>query len=260
MKAIHGGKAKNDRIDSKKLAVLLRGGAFPLAYTYPREMRATRDLLRRRHHLMRQRAQLIAHVQNTTSQYNLPPLEKKISRKCNRPGVPERFEDPAVRKSIETDLALMEHYDTLLNGLQTHILRNARHHDPVAFHLLRSVPGIGPILALTILYEIHTVDRFPRVQEFVSYSRMVKCHHSSAGKLYGAGGSKIGNAHLKWAFSEAIVLFLRGNLRAQKMRTRLQKKHGKGKALSIMAHKLARAVYYMLKRRKPFEMNRFFQN
>src|SRR6266849_4847988 len=84
MKAIHGGKAKNDKIDSHKIAVLLRGGMLPMAYVYPPQMRATRDLLRRRMHLVRKRAELLAHIQNTNSQYNLPELGKKIAYKGNR--------------------------------------------------------------------------------------------------------------------------------------------------------------------------------
>ena len=80
MKAIHGGKAKNDQIDAAKIAGLLRGGMFPMAYVYPRDMRETRDLLRRRTYFVRQRAQLIAHIVNTNSQYNLPPFDRKLSR------------------------------------------------------------------------------------------------------------------------------------------------------------------------------------
>ena len=72
MKAIHGGKAKNDRIDAHKIATLLRGGMIPEAYVYPPAMRSTRDLLRRRLHLVRKRGQLLAHIQNTHHQYNLP--------------------------------------------------------------------------------------------------------------------------------------------------------------------------------------------
>jgi hypothetical protein len=84
MKAIHGGKAKHDQIDSQKMTALLRGGMLPQAYVYPAEMRATRDLLRRRTHLMRQRAELLAHVQHTNSQYNLPDIGKKIAYQANR--------------------------------------------------------------------------------------------------------------------------------------------------------------------------------
>jgi transposase len=257
MKAIHGGKAKNDRIDAQKIAVLLRGGMLPQAYVYPAEMRATRDLLRRRIHFMRKRAELLTHVQNTNSQYNLPAIGKKIAYKANRDGVAERFSDPAVHKSIEVDLALVGHYDQLLRDVELSILTTAKQHDANTLYLLRTVPGIGEILSLVLLYEIHDIQRFSRVQDFVSYCRLVKCAKESAGKRYGTSGSKIGNAYLKWAFSEAAVLFLRANPAGQKYLARLEKTHGKGKALTVLAHKLARAVYYILKRHTAFDMHKF---
>jgi len=258
MKAIHGGKAKNDKIDAHKIAVLLRGGMLPMAYVYPALMRSTRDLLRRRMHLMRKRSELLAHIQNTNSQYNLPEIGKKIAYKANREGVAERFEEPSVRKSMEMDLSLIDHYDKLLTEVELYITQTAKVHDVNAFHRLRSVPGIGKILALVVLFEIHDINRFPTVQDFVSYARLVKCAKESAGKRHGTSGKKIGNVHLKWAFSEASVLFLRGNPAGQRYVEKLTSKHGKAKALSILAHKLGRAVYYMLKREKAFAMNQFF--
>jgi transposase len=257
MKAIHGGKAKNDRIDAHKIAVLLRGGMRPQAYVYPANMRATRDLLRRRMYLMRKRAELLTHIQNTNSQYNLPDIGKKIAYKANRDGVAERFPDPAVQKSIEVDLALLGHYDHLLRTMELSILNTAKQQHTNTLYLLRTVPGIGEILSLVLLYEIHDIARFPRVQAFVSYCRLVKCTKESAGKRYGTSGTKIWNAYLKWAFSEAAVLFLRDNPAGQKYLTRLEKKHGKGKALTVLAHKLARAVYCLLKRHTAFEMDKF---
>src|SRR5262249_15478473 len=159
MHAIHRGKAKNDKIDSQKIAVLLRGGMLPQAYVYPAEMRATRDLLRRRLHLTRKRAELLAHIQNTNSQYNLPEIGKKIAYKANRGGVAERFADLAVQKSIAVDLALITHYDQLLTDLELAILKAAKHHDANTLYLLQTVPGIGKILSLVLLYEIHDIDR-----------------------------------------------------------------------------------------------------
>jgi transposase len=259
MKAIHGGKAKNDRIDSQKIAALLRGGMLPQAYVYPAEMRATRDLLRRRTHLMRKRADLLSHVQNTNSQYNLPEIGKKIAYKANREGVAERFADPAVQKTIEVDLALISYYDELLRDLELSIVKAAKHHDAHTLYLLQTVPGIGKILSLVLLYEIHQIERFPSVQDFASYCRLVKCAKESGGKRLGTSGKKIGNAHLKWAFSEAAALFLRNNEAGQKYLARLAKKHDKGKALTILAHKLARAVYYMLKRKTAFDIDRFLR-
>jgi transposase len=259
MKAIPGGKAKNDKIDAHKIAVLLRGGMIPQAYVYPAEMRATRDLLRRRMYLTLKRAELLAHIQTTNSQYNLPEIGKKLAYKANRDGVAERFPDPAVQKSMAVDLALLGSYDPLLSDLELHIVKAAKQHDPNTLYLLQTVPGIGKILSLVLLYEIHDIQRFPSVQDFVSYCRLVKCAKESAGKRYGTAGTKIGNAYLKWAFSEAAVLFLRDNPTGQKYLTRLEKKHGQGKALTLLAQKLGRAVYYMLKRQQAFDMHKFLQ-
>jgi len=254
MKAIHGAKVKNDKVDSQKIAALLRGGTFPMAYVYPREMRATRDLLRRRTYLVRHRANLLAHIQNTNSQYNLPEFGQKIARKMHRTGIAEAFADPAVQRSIAVDIELIDHLDLVLERLKKEIERTARHHDPQALFLLRTVHGIGATLGLVILYEIQSIDRFERVQDFCSYARLVKCQHESSGKRSGKSWSKIGNVHLKWAFSEAAVLFLRANPAGMTYKKRLERKHGKGKSLSILAHRLGRAVFHMLKRRKAFDM------
>jgi transposase len=205
MKAIHGGQAKNDQIDSRKIAVLLRGGMLPQAYVYPAERRATRALRRRRMHLAHTRGELLAHVQNTNSQYNLPAIGKKIAYKATRDGVAERFADPAVPNSIAVDLALIGYYDALLRDVELTILTTAKQHDANTLYLLQTVPGIGKILSLVLLHEIHQIDRFPRVQEFASSCRLVKCAKESNGKRAGTSGSKIGHAHLQWAFSEAAV-------------------------------------------------------
>jgi len=110
-----------------------------------------------------------------------------------------------------------------------------------------------------LLYEIHDIRRFPSVQNFASYSRLVKCSKESGGKRLGTSGNKIGNAHLKWAFSEAATLFLRHNPEGQKLLSRLEKKHDQGKALIMLAHKLGRAAYSMLKRQTAFDMALFLQ-
>ncbi|WP_460314994.1 transposase, partial [Aliiglaciecola aliphaticivorans] len=125
------------------------------------------------------------------------------------------------------------------------------------YYLLKSIAGVGQILALTILYEIGDIERFESVQKFASYSRLIKCKAESAGKTYGTQGNKIGNAHLKWAFSEMAVLYLRGNDKAQAYLNKLQKRMSKAKALSALAHKLGRCVYFMLKRQKVFDESRF---
>jgi Transposase IS116/IS110/IS902 family len=122
------------------------------------------------------------------------------------------------------------------------------------------VPGIGKILSLVLLSEIHDIARFPSVQDVVSYGRLVTCAKESAGKRDGTAGTKMGNAYLTWAFSEAAVLFLRDNPAGQQYLARLEKQHGKGKALTVLAHKLAQAVYYMLTRGVVFDLDTFLQS
>jgi transposase len=255
MRAIHGAKVKNDRVDSQKIALLLRSGMFPLAYAYPRGWRATRDLLRRRSFFMRKRAELLTHVVNTNSQYNLPPLTAKITWVKNRAGVAEAFAEPAVQKSVATDLKLIAHYDDVLRDLELTIGRAAREHAPQTLHLLRTVPGVGKILALNLLYEIHDINRFESVGDFVSYCRLIRPAHTSAGKLKGFGPKKIGNAHLRWTFGEAAAGFPRKNETGQRIVQRLRRKHDKN-AMNVLAHKLGRAVYFMWKRNEAFDMNR----
>ena len=259
MKAIHGGKAKNDRIDSFKIASLIRGGNFPLAYVYPKEMRATRDLLRRRMKIVRHGADLKAHIVNTTSQYNLPANNVNLKNTPAREHLKSTFSEPSVQKNINLDLDILDCYATQLSKVEWYIETQARQHNPVHLHLLKTIHGIGKILSLTILYEIGTITRFETVQKFASYARLVKCKAESAGKSYGTQGNKIGNAHLKWAFSEASVHYLKGNDKAKKYLIQLQKRMSKGKALSVLAHKLGRCVYFMLKNETVFNEKQFLK-
>ena len=257
MRSIHGAKAKSDRIDSEKIANLLRGGLMPIAYAYPPEMRATRDLMRRRLLFVRHRGALLAHIQITHHQYNVAAPGKRITYRSNREGLGEVFADPSLRQSIAADLALADHYEVVVGDLELAVLRQARIHDPNALALLTSIPGIGRVLALTILYEIHDIARFPTVGDFASYSRLVKCAHISNGKTLGTGGAKIGNAYLKWAFSEAAVLFVAKSELGRTLLKRLERKHGKPKALALLAHKIGRTVYFMLARKRAFDPQRF---
>jgi transposase len=260
MKAIHGGKAKTDSIDAKKIAALLKGGLLPQAYVYPKGMRETRDLLRRRTFLVRRRAEALTHLVNTNSQYNLPPLAKKLAYAANRAEVnlPERFADPSVKKNVAVDLALIDAYDEQIRDLELYLTRSAKIDDPQAYARLRSIPGVGAVLTLIFLYEIHDIRRFAEPGQFLSYARLVRCVHESAGKKQGTGGNKIGNAHLKWAFSEAVCLLLRQSERAKKWLTRREKKHGKRKALGALAARLGRAVYHLLRKGEVFDETRFF--
>jgi transposase len=162
-----------------------------------------------------------------------------------------------VRKTIELDLALIDHYDQRWREVELYITRAAKGHNAQSFARLQSVPGVGQILALVLLYESQAIARFPRVQDFLSSSRLVQGAKESAGKPHGLSGKKIGNPQRKWAFSEAAVLFLRQNKSGQDYFAKLERQHGKGKALTVLAQKLARAVYYLLTREQAFSLKRF---
>jgi transposase len=189
----------------------------------------------------------------------LPKIGKNIAYQANRAGVAKRFADPAIQKTIEVDLARITSYDQLLHDLELSILNTAKPHDANTLSWLPTVPGIGHILSLVLLYELHRIERFPSVQECASSCRLGTCSTESDGKRLGTSGKKIGNAPLQGAFSEAATLVLRNHPAGQKLRARLEKNHDQGTALSILAHTLARAVYSMLKRRVAFEMEIFLQ-
>jgi transposase len=244
-KLIHGAKAKNDRLDARKIAHLLKGGNFPLAYAYPKGMRETRDLLRRRTYLVHKRAELITHLEILNAQNNLPPFGKKLRYAANRAelNIPERFAHPSVRQSAQLDLALIGQLDDLIAQAERYLIRTAKVDDVQTYQRLQTIPGLGKVLALVLLYEVHDLARFEQVGQFLSYARLVRCDQESAGKKLGWGGKKIGNAHLRWAFAEVACLFLRSSERARAWKQKQEKKHGAGKALAILAARLARGVY-----------------
>ena len=260
MKAIHGGKAKNDRIDAGKLARLLRGGNFPIAYAYPKGMRETRDLLRRRTYLVRKRAELLTHLQILNAQYNLAPFPQRLCYAANRAEmqVAERFADASVQRSAAANLAVIDRLDEVIADVERYLRRTAQVDGVQTYHRLQTIPGVGKLLALILLYEMHQVQRFASAGQFLSYARLVRCVHESAGKKLGTGGKKIGNAHLRWAFAEAACLFLRSSERAKQWKQRVAAQRGEGKALAILAARLGRAVYHMLRKREAFDEARFW--
>ena len=257
MKAVHGSKTKCDRHDAQAIARLLRGGNFPLAYAYPKERRGLRDLLRARLRLVRQRAELYGHVHTARRQANLPPVSSDVKYKSKRAGLTTDITDPFVRRRVETHLALLEPLYVTIRRLEAEIEDAAREIFPTELAVLQSTPGVGPVLSLTILLEIDTIDRFETRQQFCSYARLCGAVQESAGKRVGQGNARAGNAWLKWAFSEAAVLSAQKDERIGRLLERLTAKSGKAKALSALAHKLGRAFYHMLHTKEVFDVNRF---
>lgn len=254
MKAIHQGKTKNDRRDSEKITKLTAAQMLPYGYAYPAEMRKVRDLMRRRLYFVRERAALKGHVKIVGLQYNVA-----LERGTRAAKVAEQFEDRHVQESIACDVATAQFLDSVIERLERYVARQALGHDQEAFKLLQTIDGIGPILALTILYEMHTVKRFPRCQDFLSYARLVKSERTSNGESVGKGCRKIGNPYLKWAFSEAAVHMVSAVPEVKAYVEQLKTRYGAAGAWSRLSIKIGRTVYYMLKNNEHFCRRRFLQ-
>ena len=256
LKAIHGGKNKNDRIDSEKLAHLLRSNLIPPGYAYPAAKRPVRALIRQRTSYVWQRVELLQRISTSQLARNQQPVSKFSNNRTKwLAALLEVTGDPRERFALEQDVQLVVHYDNAIKTLEKELLTLTRRNEPRDFALLRTIPGIGKTLGLTLLYEIDTVERFPAVGDFLSYSRLVKGTVSSAGKIKGLRGAKLGNPYLRWAFGEAAVLGKRHHEELDAFSRRLENKHGKFKGNAILASKLGRAVYYMLRHGTAFDMD-----
>jgi transposase len=260
MRAVHADKNKSDPHDAHTIARLLRAGALPLAYPYPKERRGLRDLLRARLRFVRLRARTYGHVHTALRQHNLPPVSNDVKYKSKRGGIADTIPDEHTRRSVAADLELLDPLDTLIRHLERDIEQAAQQHYAQELVILQSIPGVGPIIATTVLLEIDTVSRFDTRQQFCSYARLLTPPQESAGKKVGVGNRKAGNAWLKWAFSEAAVLSAQKDERIGAYLAKLKSRHGPGKALGILGHKLGRAMYHMLKSRRVFDSDKFLRH
>lgn len=260
LKAIHGGKNKNDRIDSEKLAHLLRSNLIPKAYVYPSKMRPLRALLRQRLFFVWRRTDLLARISSHQlahnrpaltgrSRYNRDPWEKQLLAHEN---------DPIRQLALQNELAMVRHFDSQIVVIETQLQRLTREVAARDYTLLKTVPGIGEYLGLTLLYEIGDIERFPTVKDFLSYCRLVKGTVASAGKIKGLRGAKLGNPYLRWAFGEAAVIAKRDHTLIGPLCHQLEARMAgnKFKANTVIAIKLARAVYFMLKSKTVFDAER----
>jgi transposase len=260
VKAIHGGKNKNDRVDSEKLTHLLRSNLIPTAYVYPTALRPVRALLRQRTFFVWRRSDLLARLQSHQLAHNRPTLTGR--NRYNRDPWEKQLlssEDHPIRQlALQNELAMVRHFDTQIIALETQLQRVTRETAERDYTLLQTVPGIGQHLGLTILYEIGDINRFPTVKDFLSYCRLVKGTVASAGKIKGLRGAKLGNPYLRWAFGEAAVIAKRDHCVIGPLAQRLEThfRGNKFKANAVLAIKLARAVYFMLKNKTVFDSER----
>jgi transposase len=175
MKAIAGNKQKNDPLDAETIAHLMRSNLFPQAYPYPGEMRAVRDLLRRRHRLVRHRSEAYTYVQLLLRQQGICDFRgKDVKSVSGKQQILKSITDPDVYYLVNSDILLINQLDRLLSEKEKHIKERAYHHNRTDYSLLKSVTGIGDMLALSILYETQDVTRFPRVQNYASYCRVIR--------------------------------------------------------------------------------------
>jgi transposase len=259
LKAIHGGKNKNDRIDSEKLAHLLRTNFIPPSYVYPARLRPLRALWRQRLYYVWHRAELLARIQSHQLAHNRSPIKNtRRVRDDWEEQLLAQEEDPARQLALQNDLAMIRSYDQQITALEEQSQKFAKATAWREYQLLQTVPGIGENLGLTILYEIGDIERFPTVKNFLSYSRLVKGTVASAGKIKGLRGAKLGNPYLRWAFGEAAVIAKRDHAVIGPLAQRLEARMNgnKFKANTVIAIKLARAVYFMLKNKTVFDPER----
>jgi transposase len=166
-----------------------------------------------------------------------------------------------LQKILTTDLEYIAALDTMIDNLDKTIILKAIRHNRKHYEALQTMPGCGVATALTILYETHTIQRFRTPQRFSSYSRVVRAANESAGKDLGStSNDKIGNPYLKWAFAEVGQSMIKNYPEICAWRRNLAAVHGKAKAHARLRHKIAVAVYFMLKHDKVFDMKRFLGN
>jgi transposase len=257
MKAIQGTKTKNDKVDSKKIADLLRGNMLPPAYCCRAERRPIRDLLRRRIWLVRLRARVEGRMSAGVQVHGQSPLtrqEKRAGTKHLNP--PQRHTDELLQLALESDCKVSHFIHRQVLDLENAILRSTRLSASVEYAQLKSVPGFDKILPLVVLYEVDDISRFPTVRDFCSYAMLSPPGSESAGKIVGVQGRKIGNHYLKWAFMQGALIAKRAGP-IKRYADRLTRRHGKRRANAILAHQLGIAVYFMLRNRTVFDIKRF---
>lgn len=253
VKQYEGLKHTEDRYDAFHLAHLLRLGILPTGYIYPKERRAVRDLMRRRSGLVRLAARQLVSVQ---SQIWRDTGERVSSNRLRQADFELPLTEPLAQLPAAAGLRVYHALREEIEALEAAALAVVRLERE--FEVLTTIKGVGPILALTIMLETGDIHRFPSVGDYASYCRLVKAEKFSNGKRKAEANRKCGNKYLSWAFSEAAHFAVRFEPQARRFVERKQAKTNGIVAIRALAHKLARASYYMLKEQKPFEAQRLF--
>lgn len=251
-----GIKCTNDYTDAKWLAELLRLRLLPEGYIYPKEERGLRDLLRKRCQLVQQKTQNILSLQNIIIRQTGFKMSANKLKKATTDEIHSYLQDKNVQFAASSNLKIIKTLQEEVYQLEKIILRQAKIKPELKN--LKTVPGIGEILALTIMFETGDIKRFEGVGNFSSYCRCVDTKKISNGKKKGENNKKNGNKYLSWAFVEAANFAIRHD---SKIRQYYQRKSSKTKqvvAIKTIAHKLARACYYIIRDGVKFELNKAF--
>jgi len=256
IKKYEGLKHSGDFADAAYLAQLLRLGLLAEGYIYPREERGARDLARKRMQLVRYRTAQILSIEGILMRQTGARMKGEAVKRLTAEQVDAFAFAPDVSLAVEANRAvsqtLSQQIETLEKRLKQRVILRPE------YHLLKTVPGIGDVLATTIMLETGTINRFTQVGNFSSYCRCVDSLKESNGKRKGEGNTKNGNKYLAWAFVEAANFALRCCPQAKRFYDRKKSKTNRVLALKALAHKLARACYHMLRDQKPFDVHLCF--
>ena len=251
-----GLKYTDDHSDARWLAHLLRLEVLPEGYIYPRADRPVRDLLRKRSQLVRQRTTNLLSIQNLVTRNTGESLSANQIKGLDTQQVDELLPNRDLALAVKANLSVMCSADEQTEILERTVTQRAKLSPQFSF--LKTVPGIGQILALTIMLETGDIRRFSSVGNFASYCRCVGSQKVSNGKKKGKGNTKNGNKYLAWAFVEAAHFAIQFN---SKIKSFYQRKKAKTKvvvAIKAVAHKLCRACYYILRDRVAFDVTKAF--
>src|ERR671923_2315590 len=256
MQQYNGLKYTDDRSDARWLAHLLRLGVLPEGYIYPKEERAVRDLVRKRSQLVRQKVTHILSIQNLMSRNRGMRLSADKIRQLTDAEVERLLPQADRARAVKSNLAVYRCLVEQIDGLEKMVKQRLKLR-PSFQHLL-TVDGIGSILGLTIMLETGDIGRFARVGQFASYCRCVDSHKMSNGKRKGSGNTKNGNKYLAWAFVEAANFAIRYNPKVKRFYQRKKERTNGVVAIKAVAHKLARACYYVMRDQVPLDVNKAF--
>ena len=255
-KQYSGLKYTDDRSDARWLARLLALGILPEGYIYPREDRGLRDLLRRRSFLVHKRTSMELSMMGLHHRYSGRQAPLQELREWSKSELPLDLEDDFAGLAVGHLGEVARVIGEQIHQIEKEVLAQMRPRE--GFRRLKTIPGIGDILSLTILLEVGRIERFRKVGNFVSYCRLARSEHLSNGKTKGSGNRRNGNAYLSWAFSEAAEFARRFNPKARRYYDRKRSKCHLMVARRALANKMARIVYRLMRHEERYDPKRAF--